>query len=114
VIFKEFGIISVEYCCIAILLCLISNSIYYSYQPVPKAKHLEHLNRNYTKTFIHGLKKSKIQPRFVCSWLHFIQQLVLLKLKLGNLIEDMPKNGFIKIFFLKMNSMGIQEIMVDN
>jgi hypothetical protein len=40
-------------------------SIYYSYQPVPKAKHLEHLNRNYTKTFITWIETVKHNRRYV-------------------------------------------------
>ena len=96
--------------------------IYYSFQPVPQAKHLEHLNRNYTKTFITWIEKTvKYNRRYVyvvAIFLFLVSTIGAFKIKTsGNLIEDMPKNtGFYKdILFFENEFNGVMplEIMVD-
>mgnify|MGYP003638865256 FL=1 len=121
-ILKEFGIVSSLSIVALFFLCLIVIPIYYSYQPVPKAKHLEHLNRNYTKTFIKWIEKTvKYNRRYVylvAVFLFLISTIGAFKIKTsGNLIEDMPKNtGFYKdILFFENEYNGVMplEIMVD-
>jgi predicted RND superfamily exporter protein len=121
-ILKEFGIISSLSIVALFFLCLIVIPIYYSYQPVPKAKHLEHLNRNYTKTFITWIEKTvKYNRRYVyvvAVFLFLVSIIGAFKIKTsGNLIEDMPKNtGFYKdILFFENEFNGVMplEIMVD-
>jgi predicted RND superfamily exporter protein len=121
-ILKEFGIISSLSIVALFFLCLIVIPIYYSYQPVPKAKHLEHLNRNYTKTFITWIEKTvKHNRRYVyvvAVFLFLVSTIGAFKIKTsGNLIEDMPKNtGFYKdILFFENEFNGVMplEIMVD-
>ena len=121
-ILKEFGIISSLSIVALFFLCLIVIPIYYSYQPVPKAKHLEHLNRNYTKTFIKWIEKTvKYNRRYVyvvAIFLFLVSTIGAFKIKTsGNLIEDMPKNtGFYKdILFFENEFNGVMplEIMVD-
>jgi predicted RND superfamily exporter protein len=121
-ILKEFGIISSLSIVALFFLCLIVIPIYYSYQPVPKAKHLEHLNRNYTKTFITWIEKTvKYNRRYVyvvAVFLFLVSTIGAFKIKTsGNLIEDMPKNtGFYKdILFFENEFNGVMplEIMVD-
>ncbi|NRT13185.1 RND family transporter [Flavobacterium sp. 14A] len=119
---KEFGIISSLSIIALFFLCLIVIPIYYSYQPVPKAKHLEHLNRNYTRVFIAWIEKTvKYNRRYVyvvAIFLFLVSIMGALKIKTsGSLIEDMPKNtGFYKdIVFFENEFEGIMplEITVD-
>jgi predicted RND superfamily exporter protein len=121
-ILREFGIVSSLSIVALFFLCLIVIPIYYSYQPVPKAKHLEHLNRNYTKIFITWIEKTvKYDRRYVylvAVFLFLISTIGAFKIKTsGNLIEDMPKNtGFYKdILFFENEFNGVMplEIMVD-
>ncbi|MEZ7515556.1 efflux RND transporter permease subunit [Flavobacterium frigidarium] len=119
---KEFGIISSLSIVSLFFLCLIVIPIYYSYQPVPKAKHLEHLNRNYTRVFITWIEKTvKYNRRYVyivAIFLFLVSIMGALKIKTsGSLIEDMPKNtSFYKdIVFFENEFEGIMplEITVD-
>ena len=119
---KEFGIISSLSIISLFFLCLIVIPIYYSYQPVPKAKHLEHLNRNYTRVFITWIEKTVKHNRryvyIVAIFLFLVSIMGALKIKTsGSLIEDMPKNtSFYKdIVFFENEFEGIMplEITVD-
>ncbi|MBU2060844.1 MAG: MMPL family transporter [Bacteroidetes bacterium] len=119
---KEFGIISSLSIISLFFLCLIVIPIYYSYQPVPKAKHLEHLNRNYTLVFITWIEKTVKHNRryvyIVAIFLFLVSIMGALKIKTsGSLIEDMPKNtSFYKdIVFFENEFEGIMplEITVD-
>ena len=119
---KEFGIISSLSIISLFFLCLIVIPIYYSYQPVPKAKHLEHLSRNYTRVFMSWIEKTvKYNRRYVylvAIFLFLISSIGAFKIKTsGSLIEDMPKNtGFYKdILFFEKEFEGIMplEITID-
>ncbi|MGO4820269.1 MULTISPECIES: efflux RND transporter permease subunit [unclassified Flavobacterium] len=119
---KEFGIISSLSIIALFFLCLIVIPIYYSYQPVPKQKHLEHLNRNYTNTFISWIEKTVKYNRrhvyLVAIFLFLVSTIGAFKIKTsGSLIEDMPKNtGFYKdILFFEKEFEGIMplEITID-
>ena len=121
-ILREFGIVSSLSIVALFFLCLIVIPIYYSFQPVPQAKHLEHLNRNYTKIFITWIAKTvKYNRRYVyvvAIFLFLVSTIGAFKIKTsGNLIEDMPKNtGFYKdILFFENEFNGVMplEIMVD-
>lgn len=119
---REFGIISSLSIIALFFLCLIIIPIYYSYQPIPKKKHLEHLNRNYTKVFISWIEKTvKYNRRYVyvvAIFLFLVSSIGAFKIKTsGSLIEDMPKNtGFFKdILFFEKEFEGIMplEITID-
>ena len=119
---KEFGIISSLSIISLFFLCLIVIPIYYSYQPVPKAKHLEHLSRNYTRVFMSWIEKTvKYNRRYVylvAIFLFLVSSIGAFKIKTsGSLIEDMPKNtGFYKdILFFEKEFEGIMplEITID-
>lgn len=119
---KEFGIISSLSIIALFFLCLIVIPIYYSYQPVPKDKHLEHLSRNYTKVFISWIEKMvKYNRRYVYAvaiFLFLISCVGALKIQTsGSLIEDMPKNtGFFQdILFFEKEFNGVMplEITID-
>ena len=119
---KEFGIISSLSIVSLFFLCLIVIPIYYSYQPVPKQKHLEHLNRNYTRVFINWIAKTVKYNRkyvYIVALIIFLVSIVgAFKIKTsGSLIEDMPKNtSFYKdILFFEKEFEGIMplEITID-
>lgn len=119
---KEFGIISSLSIISLFFLCLIVIPIYYSYQPVPKAKHLEHLSRNYTRVFMNWIAKTvKYNRRYVyvvAIFLFLVSTIGAFKIKTsGSLIEDMPQNtGFYKdILFFEKEFEGIMplEITID-
>ncbi len=119
---KEFGIVSSLSIVALFFLCLIIIPIYYSYQPVPKEKHLEHLNRNYTKKFIAWIEKTVKYRRsyvyLVALFIFLISIFGALKIKTsGSLIEDMPKKtGFYQdILFFEKEFNGVMplEITVD-
>ncbi|EIA09264.1 putative integral membrane protein [Flavobacterium frigoris PS1] len=119
---REFGIISSLSIIALFFLCLIIIPIYYSYQPIPKKKHLEHLNRNYTRVFMTWIEKTvKYNRRYVyvvAIFLFLISSIGAFKIKTsGSLIEDMPKNtGFFQdILFFEKEFEGIMplEITID-
>ncbi|MFT7165170.1 MAG: putative RND superfamily exporter protein [Flavobacterium sp.] len=119
---KEFGIISSLSIIALFFLCLIIIPIYYSYQPIPKKKHLEHLSRNYTRIFMTWIEKTvKYNRRYVYAvaiFLFLVSSIGALKIKTsGSLIEDMPKNtGFFEdILFFEKEFEGIMplEITID-
>jgi predicted RND superfamily exporter protein len=119
---KEFGIISSLSIVALFFLCLIIIPIYYSYQPVPKEKHLKHLSLNYTKVFMAWIEKMVKYNRrhvyLVAIFLFLISTIGAFKIKTsGSLIEDMPKNtGFYQdILFFEKEFEGIMplEITVD-
>lgn len=119
---KEFGIISSLSIVALFFLCLIVIPIYYSYQAVPKERHLEHLSRNYTKSFMTWIEKMvKHNRRYVYAvaiFLFLISTIGALKIKTsGSLIEDMPKKtGFYEdILFFENEFNGVMplEITID-
>ena len=106
---KEYGLVAAVSIVALFFLCLIIIPIYYSYQPIPKEKHLQHLNRNYTKVFMQWIEKMvKYNRRYVYAIaiiLFIISVFGAFNIKTsGSLTEDMPKNeAFFKdiIFFEK-------------
>lgn len=119
---KEFGIVASVSIIMLFFLCLILIPIYYSYQPLPKEKHLEHLSRNYTRTFMTWIEKMVRQNKRhvypAAIFLFVISLYGAFQIKTsGSLIEDMPKNtGFYKdILFFEKEFDGIMplEITID-
>ena len=121
-ILKEFGIVTSISIVALFVLCLIIIPIYYSYQPVPQAKHLEHLNRNYTKKFIGWIERNirykKTRIYVVAALLALVSIFGAFQIKTsGSLIEDMPKNTdfFKDILFFEKEFDGVMplEITID-
>ncbi|MGL2962381.1 efflux RND transporter permease subunit [Flavobacterium sp. RSB2_4_14] len=119
---KEFGLVAAVNIVALFVLCLIIIPIYYSYQPVPKAKHLEHLNRNYTLKFMEWIERTvKYNRRYVYAvaiLLFFVSIFGALQIKTsGSLTEDMPKNTdfFRDIVFFEKEFDGVMplEITID-
>lgn len=119
---KEFGIVASVSIMALFFLCLIIIPIYYSYQPVPKEKHLEHLKRNYTRVLMTWIEKmvrqNKSHVYIVAVFLFVVSLYGAFQIKTsGSLIEDMPqKTGFFKdILFFEKEFDGIMplEITID-
>jgi predicted RND superfamily exporter protein len=119
---KEFGIVTSVSIMALFFLCLILIPIYYSYQAVPTEKHLEHLSRNYTRTFMTWIekmvRKNKSHVYLAALFLFFISLYGAFQIKTsGSLIEDMPKKtGFFKdILFFEKEFDGVMplEITID-
>lgn len=119
---KEFGIVASISIMALFFLCLIIIPIYYSFQPVPKEKHLEHLSRNYTKVLMTWIEKmvrqNKSHVYIVAASLFVVSIYGAFQINTsGSLIEDMPKNtGFFKdILFFEKEFDGIMplEITID-
>lgn len=119
---KEFGLVASVSIVALFFLCLIIIPIYYSYQPIPKEKHLEHLNRNYTKAFMQWIEKTvKYNRRYVYAIAIFLFVISIFgasKIKTsGSLTEDMPKNTefFKDIVFFEEEFNGVMplEITID-
>jgi predicted RND superfamily exporter protein len=118
----EFGIIASINIILLFILCLLVIPIIYSFMPLPKDKHLEHLNKTYTKTFVNWTEKTVKNHNISI----YITSIILLVLSIigiyqmrisGSLIEDMPKKtGFFQdILFFEKEFDGVMplEIMID-
>jgi len=119
---KQFGIVASVSIMALFFLCLILIPIYYSYQPVPKEKHLEHLSRNYTRALMTWIEKMvrqnkrHVYPAAIFLFVVSLYGAFQIKTS-GSLIEDMPKKtGFFKdILFFEKEFDGVMplEITID-
>lgn len=118
----EFGIVASLNILLLFILCLLVIPIIYSFMPLPKDKHLQHLNKVYTKSFVNWIEKTVRQKNISI----YTTSIILLVLSIigiyqirisGSLIEDMPKKaGFFKdILFFEKEFDGVMplEIMID-
>jgi uncharacterized protein len=118
----EFGIIASINIVLLFFLCLLVIPIVYSFMPLPKEKHLEHLNKEYTQKFVNWLVKTVKEHKIGI----FITSIVLLVISIigiymirvsGSLIEDMPKKTefYQDILFFENEFDGVMplEIMID-
>ncbi|WP_163398348.1 efflux RND transporter permease subunit [Flavobacterium fluviatile] len=122
VLLKEFGLVASISIISLFFLCLIIVPVYYSYQPVPKAKHLEHLSRNYTRSFMDWIEETvRYNRRYVYAVsiiIFIVSTFGAFQIKTsGSLIEDMPqKTDFfrdIKFFEKEFNGVMPLEITID-
>ncbi|MEX0315695.1 MAG: RND family transporter [Allomuricauda sp.] len=119
---REFGIVaSINILCIFILSLLII-PIIYSFMPLPKTKHLKHLNKKWIDLFVNWMERMVRHHRIAV----YITTVVVLILSIigiyqieitGSRIEDLPKNThyFKDIRFFEEEFDGIMpmEIVVD-
>lgn len=119
---REFGIIAAINIIALFLLCLFIIPIVYSYMPVPKYKHLKHLNKRWINTFVDWMERMVRERRitiYITALLLIVFSIIgIYNIKIsGSLIEDMPKNtGFFDdIRFFEKEYEGIMpvEILVD-
>lgn len=119
---KEFGVIaSISIFCVFII-CLAIIPIIYSYMPIPKYKHLKHLNKIWISHLVKWLEQT-VKTRRVAIYGITVLMLCLsiigiYQIKVsGTIIEDMPKTAdfFKDIRFYEEEFDGIMplEIMID-
>ena len=107
----EFGIVASLSIIAIFLLCLFIIPIIYSFMPIPKEKHLEHLNKRWINQLgdwiDHTVKHHNIA----------IYSTAVILLATGSLIEDMPKKAefYSDIEFYEREFNGVMplEILVD-
>ncbi|MBT8253940.1 MAG: MMPL family transporter, partial [Bacteroidia bacterium] len=119
---QEFGTVASLSIIAIFILCLLIIPIIYSFMPMPKDKHLEHLNKRWINSFVdwteHVVKHRKITI-YVTSLILLITSIIgIYQIRVsGSLIEDMPKKAafFEDIRFYETEFDGIMplEIMVD-
>lgn len=119
---KEFGIVA-SICIVSIfLLSLLIIPIIYSYLPVPKDRHLEHLRKRWIGTFVDWMESMVKNHRigiYITSIFVLVVSMVGISLirVSGSLIEDMPQNTtfFKDIRFFEESFDGIMplEIVID-
>ncbi len=119
---KEFGIVASLNIVFLFILCLLIIPIIYSYMPLPKEKHLEHLGKNYMNSFIQWIENTIKNYRvavFATAILLLVTGIIgIYQIKIsGSIIEDMPKKApfFKDILFFENEFDGVMplEIMID-
>ena len=119
---KEFGTVASLSILGIFLLCLLTIPIIYSYMPMPKDKHLEHLNKRWINTIVDWMEymvRHKKITIYVTALLLLIASIIgIYQIKIsGSLIEDMPKKAAffedIRFFEEEFNGIMPLEIMVN-
>jgi predicted RND superfamily exporter protein len=119
---KEFGVVTSLNIMALFLLCLFVIPILYSYLPIPKEKHLDHLERSYIVSFLNWIQKiiktNRTAIYIVTGCLLILSSIGILQMKTsGSLIEDMPKSApfFKDILFFEKEFDGVMplEITID-
>ena len=119
---KEFGIVaSINILCIFMLSLLII-PILYSFMPLPKTKHLKHLNKKWIDMFVNWMERI-VRNHRIAVYITFIIVLILSIVGIyqieitGSRIEDLPKSTkFVKdVRFFEEEFDGIMpvEVVVD-
>lgn len=122
VLLREFGLVASINIILLFLLSLVLIPIFYSFLPIPKERHLYHLEKNYLAWLVDKIEEGVRHHRFaifstaVCLLLISAFGINQIKVK-GSIIEDLPKkSGFYQdILFYENQFNGIMplEIMVD-
>lgn len=119
---REFGIVaSINIICIFILSLLII-PIIYSFMPLPKTKHLKHLNKRWIDLFVNWMERMVRNQRvavYIISIIVLVLSIIgIYQIKItGSRIEDLPKDAkfFKDIRFFEEEFDGIMpvEVVVD-
>ncbi|QCX01259.1 RND family transporter [Aggregatimonas sangjinii] len=119
---KEFGVVASINILGIFILSLLIIPIVYSFMPLPKTKHLKHLNKRWIDTFVNWMEnivRNKRISVYVVSLILLIASIIgIYQIRIsGSIIEDMPKNAefFKDIRFFEQEFDGIMpvEIVVD-
>lgn len=118
----EFGTVASLSILAVFVLSLLIIPIVYSYMPIPKYKHLKHLNKNWIGKLVNWLTNAVRHHRFAI----YITTVILLCFSIagiynmkisGSIVEDMPKSAdfFKDIRFFEKEYNGIMplEILID-
>ncbi|MEO1009714.1 MAG: efflux RND transporter permease subunit [Bacteroidota bacterium] len=119
---KEFGIVASINIIGIFILSLLIIPIVYSFMPLPKTKHLKHLNKRWIDAFVNWMERivrdHRIAVYFVSVGLLVLSIIGIYQIEIsGSPIEDMPKKSefFQDIRFFEKEFDGIMpvEIVVD-
>ena len=119
---QEFGTVASLSILGIFILCLLIIPIIYSFMPMPKDKHLEHLSKRWINTFVDWMEnmvKHKRIAIYATSLILLIASIIgIYQIKIsGSIIDDMPKKSqFYKdISFFEQEFNGIMplEIMIN-
>ena len=119
---QEFGIIASINILGIFILALLIIPIIYSFMPLPKEKHLKHLERKWIDVIVNWMvmvvRNHRVSVYVVTIMLIFVSMIGIYMIKIsGSLIEDMPKGKqfFKDIVFFEEEFGGIMplEIIVD-
>jgi len=122
-ILKEFGTVASINIMVIFILSILLIPIIYSYLPLPKKKHLNHLNNDWLNTFVgflsNTVRKKRIHVFIISIICLCISIIGINKIEIsGNLIEDMPKKSDfvndIKFFEKEFKGVLPLEIMIDS
>lgn len=119
---REFGIVASINIILLFVLSLILIPIFYSYQPIPKERHLKHLEKTYINILINQFEQW-IRYKRVTIFSVTVAVLVISVIGitqinvLGSMIEDMPKKTAfyedIKFYEKEFNGIMPLEIIID-
>ena len=118
----EFGTVASLSILAIFILCLLIIPIIYSFMPMPKDKHLEHLNKRWINAFVDWMERMVKHRKitiYITSLILLVASIIgIYQIKIsGSLMEDMPqKTEFFKdIRFFEEEFNGIMplEIMID-
>lgn len=122
VLLKEFGTVTSINIIALFLLCLFVIPVAYSYMSIPKERHLDHLEKSYSVSFLNWIQKT-IKSKRTIVYTVALSLLALgfygtFKMRVsGSLIEDMPKKAafYDDIVFFEKEFDGVMpiEIMID-
>ncbi|MCJ7758404.1 MAG: efflux RND transporter permease subunit, partial [Gillisia sp.] len=119
---KEFGIVASINILALFLLSLVIIPIIYSYMPIPKDKHLKHLNKRWIGTFVDWTEKMVKNHRitiYISSIALLVASIIgIYSIKIsGSLLEDMPQQADffkdIRFFEKEFNGVLPLEIVID-
>lgn len=119
---KEFGIVTSINIMALFVLSLFVIPIFFSFMPIPKEKHLEHLERNYLVGFrdwiIRQVKYHNVKVYAVAIIVLIAGIIGVYEMKIsGSVLEDMPKGTAffedIRFFEREFNGVLPVEIMID-
>ncbi|MFH4968495.1 MMPL family transporter [Gaetbulibacter sp. M240] len=119
---KEFGLVASLSILSIFILCILVIPIIYAFSPLPKDRHLEHLNKRWIGGFVNWMERMVRHKRITIYSISVLLMIVsiigIYQIKVsGSMIEDMPKNAqfFKDIRFFENEFNGIMplEIMVD-
>ena len=119
---KEFGVVASLSILSIFIISLLLIPVIYSFMPLPKAKHLKHLNKRWIDGFVNWMvnmvKNRRITIYAGAVLLLIVSMIGIFQIKVtGSLIEDMPKDTefFRDIRFFEKEFDGIMpvEFMID-
>lgn len=118
----EFGLVASLSILAIFIICLLTIPIIYSYMPMPKDKHLEHLSKRWINAFVNWMEymvKHRKITIYVTSLILLIASIIgIYQIRIsGSLIEDMPQKAAffkdIRFFEEEFNGIMPLEVMVD-